>query len=106
MKIIIINSRKDFSKNQVDALRKAGKLIFVEKEPNYKDPLFADAEEKIVAVGPELVNWKFPNTVISSIPNIKAICLPTTSFGWIDGGHARKNGIKLTNVPKYSTPDY
>lgn len=103
MRIIIINPSKDFSKDQIDALRKVGRVSFVEKKPNYEDEIFTDSKEKIIAIGPELVDWKFPNTVISNTPNLKAICLPTTSFSWVDGKYAKKKGIILTNVPKYST---
>ncbi len=103
MRIIIINSKKDFTKDQINALKKVGEVFFIEKNPNYKDKIFTGSEEKIIAIGPEVVGWKFSNTDISGIQNLKAICLPTTSFSWLDGEYAKKKRIVLTNVPKYST---
>ena len=35
--------------------------------------------------------------------NLKAVCLPTTSYSWVDGVHLKTKGISLTNVPHYST---
>ncbi len=78
-------------------------MFFIEKKPNYKDEIFTDSEEKVIAIGPELVDWKFSNNAISNIPNFRAICLPATSFSWVDGEYAKKRNIVLTNVPKYST---
>ena len=103
MRIIIINPKKDFSKEQIETLGKAGNVVFIEKNPNYTDKIFTDNEEKIIAIGPEVVDWKFSNESISKIINTKAICLPTTSFSWVDGNFTKNKGIVLTNVPKYST---
>lgn len=103
MRIIIINPQKDFLKNQIETLKKVGELVFIEKTPNYKDKVFTDGEEKIIAVSPEVVDRKFSNDTISNIPNIKAICLSTTGFSWVDEEFTKKRNIILTNVPKYST---
>jgi glycerate dehydrogenase len=103
MRIIIINPKKDFTKEQIELLKKSGEVVFVEKNPNYKDRIFVDDEAKIIAIGPEVVDWKFSNENLSNITNIKAICLPTTSFSWVDGKFTKDKRIVLTNVPKYST---
>jgi phosphoglycerate dehydrogenase-like enzyme len=103
MRIIIINPQKDFLKDQIKMLRGIGEAVFIEKSPDYKDKIFTDNEEKIIAIGPEVVDWKFSNNSISNIANLKAICLPTTSFSWVDGKFTKDKGIVLTNVPKYST---
>ncbi|PIV37521.1 hypothetical protein COS31_04265 [Candidatus Roizmanbacteria bacterium CG02_land_8_20_14_3_00_36_15] len=55
--------------------------------------------DKILCSFPEPMAWKFPNEFIKEIPDLKAICLSTTAFHWIDGKLARNLRIHLTNVP-------
>jgi len=55
--------------------------------------------DKILCPFPEPMAWNFPNDFIKEIPDLKAICLSTTSFSWIDGKLARSLGVHLTNVP-------
>lgn len=40
---------------------------------------------------------------ISKIKNLKAICINTTAFDWIDWQYCKDNGIIVTHTPKYST---
>jgi len=40
--------------------------------------------------------------VIESLPNLKGICLSTTSFGWIDLDYCKKRNLPVSNVPGYS----
>jgi lactate dehydrogenase-like 2-hydroxyacid dehydrogenase len=105
MKIIIINSSKDFTPEQVKRLEDAGEVSFIETSEEYKIilDLIKNTDEKIIALGPDVVEWKFPNETIDKIEGLKAVCLPTTGFAWVDGAHLRQTGIDLTNVPKYST---
>ena len=103
MKIIIINPKKDFNKEQISTFKSLGSTVFIESKDYQNDKVFKDKEEKIIVLGPDMVNWIFPNEFIDKILNLKAVCLPTTGFGWIDGKYLRKKGILLTNVPKYST---
>src|SRR3989338_101149 len=103
MKIIIINPKKDFNKEQISTFKSVGSTVFIESKDYQNDKVFKDKEEKIIVLGPDMVNWIFPNEFIDKILNLKAVCLPTTGFGWIDGKYLRKKGILLTNVPKYST---
>ncbi|MEK7526222.1 MAG: hypothetical protein AAB546_01950 [Patescibacteria group bacterium] len=39
---------------------------------------------------------------MESLPNLKGVCLGTTSFGWIDLEYTKKRKISVTNVPGYS----
>lgn len=103
MKIIFINSQKDFKTEQISSLEESGKLVFLETDDYLHSPELYDQKEKIIAIGPEITKWQFPNELIDKIPNLKAICVPTTSFSWIDGKYLRDKGIDLINVPKYST---
>jgi len=103
MKIIFLNPKKDFSSSQISLLESLGNVVFLETEEDLQSPELFDQTEKILAIGPDTIKWSFPNNLIDKIPHLKAICVPTTSFSWIDGKYLRKNGIDLINVPKYST---
>lgn len=104
MEIIIVNKRSEFSNDQIEELEKLGKVIFYEDSNSWdlnKDKL--SNEEKIIAIDPGISNWKLENEDIDKIKNIKAVCIPTTRYNWIDGEYLRNKNIVLTNVPKYST---
>lgn len=104
MQIIVINPKKDFTSEEISKLKKNGSVTFIENKKDYtKNPIFFTNDEKIIAVGPETTGWVFPVKFIQKIPNLKAVCIPTTSFSWVDGAYLRKKGITLSNVPKYST---
>lgn len=103
MRIIVINAKSDFSSTQLEKLSCIAEIFFIEANPNFSDSVFCDEEDKIVALGPEVVDWKISNDDIDKIVNLKAVCLPTTSYAWVDGEYLRSKNIPLTNVPKYST---
>lgn len=103
MKIIVINPKSDFNDSQISTLVSVGQVTWIEGSDYQSNPIFTSSDDKIVVVGPELVNWEFPNEFIDKITNLKAICLPTTDFSWVDGAYLREKGILLTNVAKYST---
>ncbi|NMC35556.1 hypothetical protein GYA49_00775 [Candidatus Beckwithbacteria bacterium] len=103
MRIIIISSKSGFLPQQIEAMKNTAKVIFVVEKPDFKSSYFNDQEEKVIALGPEQLDWKFPQEVWEKIPNLKAVCVPTTGFDWVDGRAMKKAGIVLTNVPKYST---
>jgi lactate dehydrogenase-like 2-hydroxyacid dehydrogenase len=103
VKIIFINPKTDFTKQQIRLLSDLGEVIFINSLNELSDQLISDQTEKIIAVGPDSVDWKFPNETIDKVINLKAVCVPTTSFSWVDGKFLRNKGIDLINVPKYST---
>ncbi|MCL2229322.1 MAG: hypothetical protein FWC00_05885 [Firmicutes bacterium] len=77
------------------------KVIFIEE--NNFEQIFADADEKVIALDPDIVGWTFTNETIEKIKNLGAICLETTGYEWVDCDYCAKKGIVVTNVPKYST---
>lgn len=103
MRIIVINAKSDFSSTQLEKLSSIAETVFTESNPNFSDSVFSDEEEKIVAIGPEVVDWKISNEDLGKIVNLRAVCLPTTSYAWVDGEYLRTKNIPLTNVPQYST---
>ncbi len=102
MKLYIYSKRSDFTEKQLSALEsKYSEIIFI-TENNYLQ-LLSDDSEKVVALNPDIINWEFNNEIIDKIKNIKAICLQTTGYEWVDYKYCKKKGIIVTNVPHYAS---
>lgn len=52
---------------------------------------------------PEWYKWNLRKEHISKIEKLKAICINTTAFDWIDWQYCKDNRIIVTHTPKYST---
>lgn len=104
MEIYVIGEKKDFTEEQIGRLKKVGSLNFIEeKHDMYNSEYVKSNEPKIIAVAPDFTDWSFPNDLIDKIPNLKGICLMSTSYSYIDLEFCSKKNIIVTNVPKYST---
>lgn len=106
MKIIILSPNRKglFTKEMEERLSTGGELIFIEKPFRISEITeLSNSEEKILALDPDFVGWKFSKENIDWIQNLKAICLQTTSFGWIDIKHAHSKQIPVTNLRGFST---
>jgi len=107
MKIYILTPNKNtlFTPELIDKLNQAGEVVFQEKVIAYEEVegLFSGDEERVLAIDPDFCNWEIPNEVIEKIPNLKAICLQTTSFSWIDLEFCRSKNIYVTNLRGFST---
>lgn len=102
MNLYIYGKRTDLNETQVASLEeKYNKVAFIETADF--NPLFEDTSPKVVALDPDVVNWKFDNETIGKIQNLKAICLETTGFEWVDRNYCTSNNIVVTNVPHYAT---
>ena len=104
MNIYITYERSFFTEKQIENLSKYAKLIFLE---NYFDldsaEYLKDNEEKILMADPEWYHWNLRKDHISKIKNLKAICINTTAFDWIDAEYWNNNVIIVTHTPEYST---
>lgn len=104
MKIFITDKESSFTKEQISLLQSKGDLVFIDTPESWKsNQEIYSQDEKVIALGPDVPEWKFPNELVDKIPNLKGVCLPTTGFGWVDGEYLRSKNIILANVPKYST---
>lgn len=107
MKIFIIspNVGTMFTEKHRKTLSDAGKVtIFDEIKPfDQLTELYEGDESRIVAIDPDFNDWKFPNEVIDKIPNLKAICLQTTSFSWVDVDYAKEKGIPVVDLRGFSS---
>lgn len=106
MKTFILSPNSDtlFTSVSKEKLSTISDLVYVKEVQDFKNipGLTKDTGNKIIAIDPDFCNWKVPNEVID-IPNLKAICLQTTSFGWIDTEYAKSKGIPVTNLRGFST---
>lgn len=103
MNIIVINRKDSFSAKHLAKLSLAGTLTFIETEAYQNHTALQTTEATVLAVGPELTKWQFSDEILGAINNLKAVCIPTTSFSWINGSFLRSRDIPLSNVPHYST---
>lgn len=107
MKIIVLTPNADalFTAEQLNKLKAVGDLTLVKDIKPFSEvtELYDGDEERIVAIDPDFSDWRFPNDVIDKIPNLKAICLQTTSFSWIDLAHCKAKGIPVTNLRGFSS---
>ncbi len=80
-------------------------VIFYTEPKPLKDHLdfLSDLDEKIIALDPDYFDWKFAKEDIYLCENVKAICLQTTSFNWIDTEHAKEKNIPILNLKGFSS---
>jgi phosphoglycerate dehydrogenase-like enzyme len=105
MKIFILSPNKEavFGEDLLKKVSEAGEVIFETEPRDFRSiqGLF-DPEEKIIAADPDFFEWIFPNELLDTVPSIKAICLQTTSFSWVDTEYAAQKGIPVTNLRGFS----
>lgn len=106
MKIFLISPNVNtlFGDQELDQLRNAGDLVIHSQVTDFESVpgLFEGDEERILAIDPDFCDWSVPNSIIDSIPNLKAIVLQTTSFSWLDVDHAKEKGIPVVNLRGFS----
>jgi lactate dehydrogenase-like 2-hydroxyacid dehydrogenase len=102
MKLYIYSKKEDFTQKQSMSLEgQYDEIIFIsENDYSY---LLEDDSEKVIAIDPDIVEWQFPNEIIDRIQNVKAICLQSTGYEWVDCKNCSEKGIIVTNVPHYAS---
>lgn len=109
MKIVIFNPKDSFTSEQQKQLSTLGEVVYTKtREALPIEKLLEMAKgAEIVGVDPDPLGGfekskEKLTKVMVSLPNLKGVCLSTTSFGWIDLGYAKKRKISVSNVPGYS----
>jgi lactate dehydrogenase-like 2-hydroxyacid dehydrogenase len=107
MKIIIVFPRRFFTKEQLSKLSKYD-LEFVEGNDIDLEDVGSlyESRELIFALNPAYLKeqWNaLPVERIKRMKGLKALCLTTTSFSWVDVGELKKLGIIVTNAPDKAT---
>ncbi len=104
MNIYITYEKTFFTEEQLKELNTHGELIFLETYFDLDNAEYLkDNTEKILMADPEWYHWNLREDHICKIKNLKAICINTTAFDWIDWQYCKSNGIIVTHTPKYST---
>lgn len=104
MKIFIADKSESFTDDQVSLLQTKGDVTFIQTPEDWKtNQEIYTQEEKILALDPGVCEWNLSHEILDNIPNVKAICVPTTRYSWVDPEYIKSKGIILTNVPKYSS---
>lgn len=109
MKIVIFNPKLSFTSKQQRELSRLGKVVYTKTSdelPTGKLLEMAKGAE-IVGVDPDPLGGfekakEKLTKIMESLPNLKGVCLSTTSFGWVDLDYAKKRKISISNVPGYS----
>lgn len=109
MKIVIFNPKDSFTPEQQKQLSSLAQITYTEtREALPIEKLLKMAKgADIVGCDPDPLGGfeKAKETlskVIGFLPNLKGICLSTTSFGWVDLELCKKRKIPVSNVPGYS----
>ncbi len=102
MNLYVYGLKKDFTEAQLELLKSKFAQVTFLTEANY-DHAMQDAEPKVLALDPDITGWGLSNETIAKIPNLKAICLQTTGYEWVDGDYCREHNIAVTNVPHYAS---
>lgn len=109
MKLVFFNSKDSFTPEQQKHLSKLCQVIYTktrEALPMTKLLEMAKGSD-IVACDPDPLGGfekakEKLSKIIVSLPNLKGICLSTTSFGWVDLELCKKRKIPVSNIPGYS----
>jgi lactate dehydrogenase-like 2-hydroxyacid dehydrogenase len=109
MKITIFVPQSDFKSEQQKALSGLGQVVYTassEELPGTKLIELSNGST-VIAPDPDVFGGfekasPLLTKVMESLPDLKGVCLSTTSFGWIDLNYCKKRGITVSNVPVYS----
>ncbi len=109
MKIVIFNPKDDFPKELQTKLSALGTVTYTKNRETLPIAKILEMAKgaDIIACDPDPLggfgNGKDVLTkIMESLPNLKGVCLTTTSFGWIDLEYAKKRKLPVSNVPGYS----
>lgn len=109
MKVVIYNPKSSLSSELQKKLSSLGTIVYTKN----RDPLPINKLLEM-AKGAEIIGCDPDNfggfekakekltKVMDSLPNLKGVCLSSTSFGWIDLDYCKKRKLPVSNVPGYS----
>lgn len=107
MKIFVLSPNKDavLTPKLIEMLNSIGNVAFCTTPiPLDQVPgLFDGDEERIIALDPDFSEWKGDAEAIGKIPNLKGVCLQSTSFSWLDTNYLKEKGIPVVNLRGFST---
>jgi lactate dehydrogenase-like 2-hydroxyacid dehydrogenase len=109
MKIAVLCQKIGFTLEQQKVLSSVGEVIYTtsDEEIPIDQLIKLSAGADILAPDPtNLGGFEKAKPVLTkimeSLPNLKGVCLSTTSFGWVDLDYAKKHTLPVSNIPGYS----
>jgi len=109
MKIVVYNPQADFTTEQQSKLSSLSEVVYTENSnelPVEKLIEMAEGADIIAADPGPLGGFEKAKPIFTKImetlPNLKGVCLSTTSFGWIDLNYCKSRNLPVSNVPGYS----
>lgn len=109
MKIVIFNPKDSFTSDQQNKLSSLGQITYTKtRETLPMEQLLEMAKgADIIACDPDPLGGfekakEKLSKIIESLPNLKGVCLSSTSFGWVDLELCKNRKIPVSNVPGYS----
>ena len=109
MKIVIFNPKDSFTLDQQKQLSSLASVEYTKtREALSVDELLNMAKDAdIIGCDPDPLGGfekakEKLSKIIESLPNLKGLCLSTTSFGWVDLDLCKKRKLPVSNVPGYS----
>lgn len=109
MKIVIFSSKDSFTPAQQKELASLGQVVYTKSEGELPMAKLLELGKgaEIMGTSPDAFGGfekakDNVTKVMESLPNLKGVCLGTTSFGWIDLDYCKKHKISVSNIPGYS----
>ncbi|RJQ29979.1 hypothetical protein C4565_01425 [Candidatus Parcubacteria bacterium] len=109
MKVAVFAPASEFLEAQRRTLQKLGEVVFTENRselPLQKLTNIAKGAE-VIGVDPDPLGGfekaqDVLTKVMESLPKLRAVCLSTTAYGWVDHDYCKKRNITVSNIPGYS----
>ncbi len=109
MKIAILGSQSDFTKDQLNSLSHLGTTTFTNSGNELPLNVLLKITSGVDILAPDPTNLggfekakPVLTKIMESLPNLKGVCLSTTSFGWVDLDYCKKRDLPVSNIPGYS----
>ena len=109
MKIVILTPKENFTAKQQKRLSSFGQATYLKARGGLTDKKLLELTKgaDIIGCGPDPLGGFEKakdrlSKVIEADPELKGLCLSTTSFGWVDLDLCKKRKIFVSNVPGYS----
>lgn len=109
MKITFYTPKSEFAFDQLELLQSLGEVLYTKdrKELTVEELTSMATGADVIGVDPDPLGGfekakEVLNQIIKSSPSLKAICLSTTAYGWVDLEYCKSRNITVSNVPGYS----
>jgi len=109
MKIVMLAPKDEFVPRLQKRLAELGEVVYVASRREMEEEALVKLAEGAEIIGPEpdvlggFEKGKLRLTrLMERLPRLKAVCLSTTSYGWVDLEYCRRRGIVVSNIPGYS----